>query len=274
MLSCGRMVASANETLSGVSAMALMGVLAGMAALMSLAVWIGWRFFLPSRVGVVERRGKQVASWCVKPVMAIFWRLMTRNQLFGYLTIGLVVGGLGVVVVLSLSNSIVMDSLALREWGRQSHIQKALDPEYLAPPPAFPPSFFVGSGRDDLEAANRDWGRLNPRFLKPVLELLRRLEKRGYVFALLEGYRSPERQEMLADKGSHVTNARAYQSRHQFGQAADLAPIRDGRLVISERDPWAMEAYLVLGEEAERTGMVWGGRWWLKDYGHVEASAF
>ena len=70
--------------------------------------------------------------------------------------------------------------------------------------------------------------------------------------------------------GSHVTSARAFQSKHQFGMAVDLAPLRDGRLIISERDPWAMEAYLALGEEAEKAGLIWGGRWWFKDYGHVE----
>jgi peptidoglycan L-alanyl-D-glutamate endopeptidase CwlK len=270
----GRQAASTDKTFSGVSTMALMVVLVGLAALLGLAAWIGWGFYLPSRMAVVEGHELQSSSCCVNSLAEVFRCLVPRGQLLGYLAMGLVVGGIGVFGVLSVSGSIGPDPLAIREWGRQAHIQKALNPEYLAPPPAFPPSFFVGSGREDLEAANRDWNRLDPRFLQPVLELLRRLERRGYVFALLEGYRSPERQEVLADKGAHVTNARAYQSKHQFGLAVDLAPVRDGRLVISERDPRAMEAYQVLGEEAEKAGMVWGGRWWLKDYGHVEAGAF
>jgi peptidoglycan L-alanyl-D-glutamate endopeptidase CwlK len=45
----------------------------------------------------------------------------------------------------------------------------------------------------------------------------------------------------------------------------------NGRLVISERDPWAMQAYQALGEEAEKAGLVWGGRWTLRDYGHIES---
>ncbi len=156
------------------------------------------------------------------------------------------------------------------EMNRQAHIQVALNPERLVPPPALPPSLFVGSERPALETADRDWEKLNPRFTQPVLQVLLRLQERGYPFALLEGYRSPERQEKLADMGSHVTSARAFQSKHQFGMAVDLAPLRDGRLIISERDPWAMEAYLALGEEAEKAGLIWGGRWWFKDYGHVE----
>ena len=91
--------------------------------------------------------------------------------------------------------------------------------------------------------------------------------------ALLEGYRSPERQERLAAAGSHVSNARAFQSFHQYGLAADCAFIRDGRLVISERDPWAMRGYQLYGQVAESLGMVWGGRWAMMDFGHTELRA-
>jgi peptidoglycan L-alanyl-D-glutamate endopeptidase CwlK len=103
-----------------------------------------------------------------------------------------------------------------------------------------------------------------------VLRLFARMEERGYSLVLLEGYRSPDRQDRLANLGAQVTNARALQSRHQFGLAADIAPLRDGRLVISERDPWAFEVYQALGQEAEALGLIWGGRWKLRDYGHVE----
>ncbi len=247
-------------------------VLSGVALLFCLAMWIGWRFFLPrvERVGGVGRR----ASVQGVTLSGAFPRFsFPQNGLLRFASLGVATGGGVVVCILMFANGVDPDPLSVRELGRQTHIQGALNPERLVPPPAFPPSFFVGSGRDALETADRDWGRLDSRFLQPVLELLRRLETRGYVFVLLEGYRSPERQEMLADKGGGVTNARAFQSKHQFGLAVDLAPARDGRLVISERDPWAMEAYLALGEEAERAGFVWGGRWWFKDYGHIEARA-
>ena len=108
--------------------------------------------------------------------------------------------------------------------------------------------------------------------MQAVLRLFARMEARGFQLALLEGYRSPDRQDMLADLGSNVTNARGMQSRHQYGQAADIAPMKDGRLVISERDPWAFAAYQALGQEAEALGLTWGGRWNLRDYGHVEWS--
>ena len=59
-------------------------------------------------------------------------------------------------------------------------------------------------------------------------------------------------------------------SYHQYGLAADFAFVRDGKLVISERDPWAMGGYAHYGELAETVGLVWGGRWQMRDFGHVE----
>jgi peptidoglycan L-alanyl-D-glutamate endopeptidase CwlK len=88
--------------------------------------------------------------------------------------------------------------------------------------------------------------------------------------ALLEGYRSPARQDLLASMGGAVTNARAFQSWHQYGLAADCAFWRDGKLVISEKDPWAMRGYQLYGEVAEQLGLTWGGRWKMMDLGHTE----
>jgi peptidoglycan LD-endopeptidase CwlK len=142
----------------------------------------------------------------------------------------------------------------------------------LVPPPPLPPETFVTADRPHLQGADRDWAKLDPVFRDRVLMLLARLAARGYPMALLEGYRSPERQDLLAGLGGHVTLARAFQSAHQFGLAVDLAPLRAGKLVIDESDPEAMTAYAALGEEAERLGLVWGGRWAMRDYGHVEAA--
>jgi peptidoglycan L-alanyl-D-glutamate endopeptidase CwlK len=94
-------------------------------------------------------------------------------------------------------------------------------------------------------------------------------ETHGYDMALLEGYRSPERQNLLAAAGPSVTNAKAFQSYHQFGLAADCAFFRDGKLFISERDPWILRGYRLYGEVAESVGLSWGGRWARKDFGHA-----
>ena len=117
----------------------------------------------------------------------------------------------------------------------------------------------------------RNWGLLQPDFSQRLLLLFKIMkEKHGYDMALLEGYRSPGRQELLASMGASVTNARAFQSWHQYGLAADCAFLRDGKIVISEKDPWAMRGYQLYGEVAESLGLTWGGRWQMMDLGHTE----
>lgn len=150
-----------------------------------------------------------------------------------------------------------------------------LQGERLVPPVALPPSVFgtaeVTLVRPTLVNASRNWGLLHPDFSQRLLLAFKIMkEKHGYEMALLEGYRSPARQDELASAGSHVTNARAFQSWHQYGLAADCAFMRDGKLVISEKDPWAMRGYQLYGEVAEQLGLTWGGRWKMMDFGHSE----
>ncbi|KQV46161.1 MULTISPECIES: M15 family metallopeptidase [unclassified Duganella] len=154
-------------------------------------------------------------------------------------------------------------------------ITALLQGEQLVPPPPLPPLAFataeVELQRPMLSQADRDWQRLDQDFARRLLLVFGVMRDRhGYEMVLLEGYRSPERQDRLAAAGSHVSNARAFQSFHQFGLAADCAFIREGKLVISERDPWAMRGYRLYGEAAEAAGMIWGGRWTMMDFGHTE----
>lgn len=147
--------------------------------------------------------------------------------------------------------------------------------ERLVPPPALPPDIFVTREveriRPDLDSASRDWVKLDLGFRQRLLAVFRIMKERyGYDMALIEGYRSPERQNELAAKGGNVTNARGYQSYHQYGLAADCGFYRDGKLVISESDPWAMRGYQLYGNVAVAAGLVWGGRWKMMDLGHVE----
>ncbi|MFS2003784.1 M15 family metallopeptidase [Duganella sp. CT11-25] len=147
--------------------------------------------------------------------------------------------------------------------------------EQLAMPAPLPPLVFstaeVTLARPMLDSANRNWQLLDPVFAQRLLTVFRIMKDRhGYDMAILEGYRSPERQNTLALAGSSVTNAKAFQSYHQFGLAADCAFLRDGKLLISEKDPWAMRGYRLYGEAAEAAGLHWGGRWTMMDFGHAE----
>ncbi|WP_277049322.1 M15 family metallopeptidase [Caballeronia mineralivorans] len=154
-------------------------------------------------------------------------------------------------------------------------IAALLNGEQLVPPPPLPPDVFatreVEQVRPALKDASRDWNLLDPDFrtrLLLVYKIMR--EQHGYEMALLEGYRSPERQNRLAQMGNNITNAGAFQSYHQYGLAADNAFLQNGKIVISEKDPWAMRGYQLYGETAESVGLTWGGRWKFMDLGHVE----
>jgi peptidoglycan L-alanyl-D-glutamate endopeptidase CwlK len=156
-----------------------------------------------------------------------------------------------------------------------AQVAALLKGEQLVPPASLPPLAFntreVELVRPMLVDASRNWGLMHPDFSQRLLLAFRIMkEKYGYEMALLEGYRSPARQDLLAKMGSAVTNARAFQSWHQYGLAADCAFLREGKLVISEKDPWAMRGYKLYGEVAESLGLTWGGRWTMMDLGHTE----
>lgn len=147
--------------------------------------------------------------------------------------------------------------------------------EQLVPPAPLPPQVFltreVEMVRPDVVHASRNWSLLDAEFTQRLLVVFKLMKERhGYDMVLIEGYRSPERQAKLLEQGSHVTQAGANMSYHQYGLAADSAFFRDGKVVISERDPWAMRGYQLYGEVAEQVGLTWGGRWKMQDYGHVE----
>lgn len=246
--------------------------------------WVGWYFFYPSPPKEPRPEAQRTPwfPWLKWPQFRLAlgrpqWPLRFR-ELFGslrgwrwlWLLSPVLLVAFTVFCIFSFAKRTEIDPLQCHELAAEGQVSLRLHQEKLVPPPPMPPSVFIGTERPNLETADRDWVHLNADFTQTVLALFARMAKRGYPMVLLEGYRSPERQDMLAGKGPHVTNARAYQSKHQYGIAVDLAPIRDDRLVISERDPWAMAAYQALGEEAAASGLTWGGHWAMRDLGHIE----
>lgn len=183
---------------------------------------------------------------CIPPLLALM--MSTRSTLSGFET-------------------------STREVNTQ--VADLLQGEQLVPPPTLPPLVFasaeVALERPMLVSASRDWALMDAAYAQRLLMAFKIMkEKHGYDMAILEGYRSPERQNALAAMGPNVTNAAAFQSWHQYGLAADCAFLRDGKLVISEKDPWAMRGYQLYGEVAESLGLTWGGRWKMMDFGHTE----
>lgn len=126
-------------------------------------------------------------------------------------------------------------------------------------------------GSLDPTLVDRKWDKMHSRYKQRLLMVFKLMKERyGYELVLLEGYRSPARQNILSNN-HNTTHARGYQSYHQFGLAADVAFKRNGKVVITERDPWAMRGYQLYGEVSESVGLTWGGRWKsIQDYGHTE----
>lgn len=179
------------------------------------------------------------------------------------------------LLALALSNPSMLPVVDAGPALPDAQVAALLAGEQLVPPVALPPDVFTSREvelvRPMLVGASRNWGLLHPDFSQRLLLAFKIMkEQHGYDMALLEGYRSPARQDELAAAGGHVTNARAFQSWHQYGLAADCAFWRDGRLVISEKDPWAMRGYQLYGQVAESIGLTWGGRWKMMDFGHTE----
>jgi len=188
---------------------------------------------------------------------------------------GAVLVAIPALIALVLGSRQSLPAIDTAAWQPDPHIAELLKGERLAPPVSLPPLAFttqeVELVRPMLVDASRNWTLLHPDFSQRLLLAFKIMkEQHGYEMALLEGYRSPERQNRLAGMGDNVTNARAFQSYHQYGLAADCAFWREGKLVISEKDPWAMRGYRLYGEVAESVGLTWGGRWKMMDFGHTE----
>lgn len=215
-------------------------------------------------IGASVRAGRHARSTTAR--FLVRWR--------GLLAAGLALITLPVLLSLSLgSRNVAFFDDAAHDIDEK--VAALLRGEQLVPPQPLPPEVFataeVERVRPLTKEGSRNWDALDPDFrdrLLMVYKIMR--EKHGYDLALLEGYRSAERQAQLAELGAHVTRAKANQSYHQHGLAADNAFYRDGKIVITESDPWAMEGYRLYGEAAESMGLIWGGRWSFRDYGHVE----
>jgi uncharacterized protein YcbK (DUF882 family) len=125
-----------------------------------------------------------------------------------------------------------------------------------------------------IQGVSRTWKELDAEYsnrLASVFVVMR--QQHGYEMTMLEGYRSPERQDSLFNGATGVTQARGFQSYHQYGLASDCAFLKNGKLMVDARDPWTLKGYKLFGEVAKSVGLVWGGSWAMKDFGHTELHA-
>jgi len=224
--------------------------------------------------GRVQQGQRQLTQGMGQQTQAVraWWR---SRWLLAASALGLLMAPLALVTGWSLMGTRSLEGFDDRIAPGNQQVVQLLQGEQLVPPPPLPPAVFATAEvevvRPMLSSADRRWDQMDPAFVQVVLAIFQRMKaEHGYDMALLEGHRSPERQALLAARGSNVTMAGAWQSYHQYGLAADCAFYRDGKLVISEKDPWAMRGYQLYGQLAEQMGLTWGGRWQMMDLGHVE----
>lgn len=110
---------------------------------------------------------------------------------------------------------------------------------------------------DLLDERNANPDLLYPPFRRVIDQLLARCREAGIEIYLFEGWRSPLRQDLLyargRSEGGHVvTQARAWESWHQYGLAADLVFGGPGR--------WTWQGdYKAMGAIAVQLGLEWFG---------------
>ncbi|MDO9238187.1 MAG: M15 family metallopeptidase [Aquabacterium sp.] len=262
--------------------------LLGIGAL-ALGMFPHWRVALRMRLSVLWRggfrQGRQLGQNVQRhqtmlvdganhkaAALQVWWR---SQWMWVGLTLVLLVLPVALVVVWSLTGKRALDGFDDATTVGNQQLTHLLQGEQLVPPPPLPPEVFATAEveviRPMLSTADRRWEQMDPDFVQRLLAVFKVMkDEHGYDMTLLEGYRSPERQAALAAKGSSVTMAGAWQSYHQYGLAADCAFYRQGKLLISEKDPWAMRGYQLYGQVAQQMGLTWGGHWQMMDLGHIE----
>ena len=268
--------------------------LLAVAAYFLLACLVSWlilfpagrEFFLQTLAGVGLRAHKSLGRLARRQGEGVVKIQQTgRNSLRNVIAFArqhylLCIGGFALILIPPSVAFMSGFDMTLGDYNPSTHqandqVVVLMEGEQLVPPPALPPAVFatveVEQERPMLVTASRKWDEMDPVFTQKLLQIFKVMkEKHGYDMAILEGYRSPERQNKLAAMGSSVTNAAAFQSWHQYGLAADCAFLRNGKIVITEKDPWAMRGYELYGQVAESFGLTWGGRWKMMDFGHTE----
>lgn len=115
-------------------------------------------------------------------------------------------------------------------------------------------------------------GKVHPLLRRKVEAVIIQLAAEGLTVEVVQGLRTAQEQNDLyaqgrTKPGRKVTNAKAWQSNHNYGLAVDLCPFVDGK------PDWnaSNATWFRIGEAAERQGLEWGGRWAkFRDLPHVQ----
>jgi len=119
---------------------------------------------------------------------------------------------------------------------------------------------------------------LYPALLDRILQMLEACTTQGFDYWATSGFRSAQEQDELyaqgrTKPGSVVTNAKGFQSAHNFGLAVDFTRDLD-RQRAGLQPGWAAADYEELGARAAESGLIWGGTFAMKDRPHVQLPGY
>lgn len=109
---------------------------------------------------------------------------------------------------------------------------------------------------------------LSPAFKPKAIELLARCVEQGIAVMIIDTLRTPAEQAENIRRGVSWTQ----RSRHLTGDAIDICPFMQFNLHGPDKLQWdgADPTWAAVGRIGEELGLVWGGRWKVKDWGHFE----
>lgn len=114
---------------------------------------------------------------------------------------------------------------------------------------------------------------VHPELATRVRSVIAALAKQGYTIEVVQGLRTFAEQDALfaqgrTKPGQIVTRAKGGQSNHNYGAACDLAPFKDGKPDWNDA-----KAFALIGSEAKKQGLEWGGDFRTPDRPHVQLPA-
>lgn len=125
-----------------------------------------------------------------------------------------------------------------------------------------------------MTTTSRSLADLDPEVARRVRNFISACEKAGIDVIITSTYRSLDSQAALYAQGRTaagpiVTAAKPGWSWHNWGRAADFAPLINGKI------PWQdIATFRRCGEIAESCGLEWAGRWkTFKELAHVQYTA-
>jgi len=116
-------------------------------------------------------------------------------------------------------------------------------------------NFAFGKDRGQLPMI-ADLQGLHPFFRDRILLLIRNCRAKGIELAIVESYRTHTKQSEYFRMGRQYTRSAGGKSKHQYGLAIDVVPLRDSVAVWDDAGLWRK-----VGVEGEKLGLRWGGRW-------------